>query len=96
MRHKHADLIIAWANGAIIEYRPHSEDVWKVKKCPLWDDNYGEYRVKPKDKVKVYKYAYKPAADGTVKVTTGHYETFDNDGDPCIRLDWTMKEIEEN
>jgi hypothetical protein len=47
-RHKHADVIIAWANGEEIEYKWHGE--WHD-----WDDNSTpsfyeecEYRIKPK------------------------------------------------
>ena len=46
-RHKHADVIIAWANGAEIECRPHIDGDWVVVTSPpRWVENY-EYRVKP-------------------------------------------------
>jgi len=51
MKHKHADLIHAWANGATIEGRfPGGE--WKLA-VPNWY-LYCEYRVKPKPDVVRY------------------------------------------
>jgi hypothetical protein len=51
-RHKHAEMIIAWANGDKIEFRPNSFDSWKESfdswketSAPSWDDN-SEYRIK--------------------------------------------------
>lgn len=46
MKHKHRDLIIAWADGATIEYKP-PQGVWHITKMPGWDDC-TEYRVMPK------------------------------------------------
>ena len=45
MRHKHADIIIAWAEGAKIEYRSCSSHPWSTIKTPSWDIT-SEYRVK--------------------------------------------------
>ena len=45
-RHKHADVIIAWANGAEIEYRIGSHDSWSKATSPGWHADC-EYRVKP-------------------------------------------------
>jgi hypothetical protein len=46
-RHKHADVIIAWANGEEIELWGGDEWVpWLVKKPPHYLDH--SYRIKPK------------------------------------------------
>ena len=45
-RHKHADVIIAWANGAEVEYKSILDGGWVKAKTPGWLENY-EYRVKP-------------------------------------------------
>mgnify|MGYP006299338035 CR=1 FL=1 len=45
-RHKHADLIIAWAEGAEIEVQI-STDTWILIPNPMWYE-YKEYRLKPK------------------------------------------------
>ena len=46
MRHKHADLIHAWADGAEIEIKLGSE--WVAEKVPDWHGEW-EYRIKPKE-----------------------------------------------
>ena len=45
--HKHRDTIIAWANGAQIQYRDNLREIWRDTDMPLWDEN-EVYRVKPK------------------------------------------------
>jgi hypothetical protein len=53
MKHKHADLIKAWADGAIIEVK-YKDDEWQFRHNPTWHfDN--EYRIKPiSDVVRYY------------------------------------------
>ena len=52
-RHKHADVIIAWANGAEIECRGQPSRGWITATNPCWSEEY-EYRVKrPSKKYKV-------------------------------------------
>lgn len=46
MRHKHADLIIAWAEGAEIEWL-NGDNTWEPAKNPGWHNNF-KYRIKPK------------------------------------------------
>ena len=48
--HKHRDMIIAWANGEVIQNLEQPQDgieFWKDNSDPLWG-NHVEYRVKPK------------------------------------------------
>jgi hypothetical protein len=47
MKHKHADLIHAWADGARIEYLDKQNGVWEETTSPWWDEA-AVYRVKPK------------------------------------------------
>jgi hypothetical protein len=51
MRHKHADLIIAWANGADIEYFNGINHEWRtfVKDHNVWYEDW-KYRIKPEPK----------------------------------------------
>ena len=46
--HKHRDLIIAWANGEIIESKRKIESNWTHRPHPTWDENV-EYRIKPEN-----------------------------------------------
>jgi hypothetical protein len=57
-RHKHADLIIAWTNGAQIQvYDPSTEEGWCSIRLPLWQER-NEYRIKPEPKPDTVKYGY--------------------------------------
>jgi len=49
-RHKHADCIIAWANGEEIEFREPGLTTWVLLTTltPRWDASW-EYRIKPQD-----------------------------------------------
>ena len=48
MKHKHVELIKAWADGAEIEYRD-LDAPWHVRPNPSWLGS-GEYRIKPEPK----------------------------------------------
>ena len=46
--HPHKDLIIQWANGALIERWDYARDEWRNDSLyPAWDEN-AMYRIKPK------------------------------------------------
>lgn len=45
--HKHRDVIIAWANGAEIEWRHGNDGAWQEKTSSEWFLE-NEYRIKPK------------------------------------------------
>jgi hypothetical protein len=53
MKHKHADLIHAWADGAQIQIRCSRSDKWANAHSPFWDAD-REYRIKPKPDVVKY------------------------------------------
>ena len=57
MRHKHYDLILAWACGAEIEYFDYYGKCWYGAKLPAWHDDF-EYRIKPEPKPDIVLYAY--------------------------------------
>ena len=44
--HKHRDLIVAWANGADIEFYSEINSGWLNIVAPTWDEN-TQYRIKP-------------------------------------------------
>ena len=56
-RHKHADVIIAWANGAQIQCKSEIDKSWEDFKDspPRWLDCC-EYRIKPEPKPDVVRY----------------------------------------
>ena len=49
MKHKHAELIKAWADGAQIQIRDDLDDIWLDTNSPSWDAKY-QYRIKPEPK----------------------------------------------
>ena len=51
---KHKDLIIAWANGAEIQYQNHHGQ-WMEASLPNWDE-FTEYRIKPEPKPDIVRY----------------------------------------
>ena len=57
MKHKHAELIHAWADGAKIETRPYSDAGWFPVEEPHWHLT-REYRIKPEPKPDVVSYIY--------------------------------------
>jgi hypothetical protein len=46
-KHKHYDVIVAWAAGEEIEYRLDPNDSWLSIVDPSWNSS-TEYRIKPK------------------------------------------------
>jgi len=44
MKHKHYDMIVAWADGAQIQLK--AINGWRDIQCPKWHDN-NDYRIKP-------------------------------------------------
>jgi hypothetical protein len=56
MRHKHADEIIAWANGAEIQLYHTDTGKWVDAPTPLWFDC--KYRIKPEPKPDVVEHYY--------------------------------------
>ena len=91
-RHKHADVIIAWANGEEIEVMFTPSEGWVDTSKPKWHEQF-EYRIKPK---RVKK-------EGWVNVYPDKYENYevryhrtqyaaDRHATPgritCIRIEW--------
>jgi len=65
MKHKHYDLIVAWANGATIEFFARRQGEWRPAYNPTWDVDM-EYRIKPEpkpDSVKIRKLTYNADID---------------------------------
>lgn len=66
MKHKHADLIHAWADGAQIQHH-HGEDRWDDISAPRWLEDHN-YRIKPMRNPDMYKYVdVKAVRDGICK-----------------------------
>jgi len=66
MRHKHADLIHAWADGAQIQCKSHENDKWEDVRTPAWGEHFF-YRIKPEPKPDIVRYLEMPMFWGYVE-----------------------------
>lgn len=63
-KHKHYDLILAWAGGAKIQYATELyPDKWEDIETPRWNEKV-DYRIKPKPKVKKSRWVIESATHG--------------------------------
>lgn len=72
MKHKYAELIHAWADGAEIECKADSSNLndWIPCPHPFWDDDSVEFRIKPKELKKHTLFLYNNAIEGKSWITT--------------------------
>jgi hypothetical protein len=58
MRHRHAEAIIAWAEGNPIQYKHYLSEGWRdCSGDPIWDAK-SEYRIKPEKKPDVVRWIF--------------------------------------
>jgi hypothetical protein len=80
MKHKHADLIHAWADGAQIQQYKINLDEWHdVSPYPVWDERL-HYRIKPTPKPDWCKYV-------CITTTCGHVASWQS----CSPLDANLR-----
>ena len=74
MKHKHAELIKAWADGAIIQLKV-GDARWidSVDNDPSWDID-SEYRIKPEPKPDVVRYTVCDVRLDRYSVTPSKYD----------------------
>jgi hypothetical protein len=98
MKHKHADLIHAWADGAVIQCKINGH--WWDAKPPHWNLDY-EYRIKPEEKQPVVRWQWAFEADVN---TWEQYCRFMTEEEArarlaskfkYIKLEWTRTEFPE-
>jgi hypothetical protein len=90
MKHKHAELIHAWADGAKIQKLVNDE--W-VDDDPLWG-MYTEYRIKPEEKKPVVRWlwAYQVGAGWAM---TDFLSTDEVRTSGLVKLEWSRTEFPE-
>jgi hypothetical protein len=80
--HKHKDLIIAWANGALIEYR--QGNVWLPTDSPWWEEGV-DYRIEPEPRPDEVFYCLISACGG---ISTSLWTTIRNETyNLCLTFD---------
>jgi hypothetical protein len=97
MKHKHAELIKAWADGAQIQVKACNV-VWEDREHPVWSTN-REYRIKPEEKQPVVRWLWAKQVIGgewTISPVFRSKEeaskTFDGQ---VICLEWSRQEFPE-
>lgn len=86
-RHKHADLIHAWAEGAEIEFL-NADDKWvDVQGHPSWLSGV-DYRIKPK-LVKKWKWVIKDIRTDNLLVTEFYYQSEEKFNSQNLYTGWT-------
>jgi len=97
MRHKHYDVIVAWAAGEEIEFKRPGH-LWQYAgQRPTWEaDN--EYRIKPKRVKKEGWITIAPTSNPDFKASFGVYatkeqaecsaEAYGRKGTICIPIEW--------
>jgi hypothetical protein len=95
MKHKHAELIKAWADGAQIQHRwLHKE--WEDVINPRWDRDF-EYRIKPEEKQPVVRWLWAYKTPSGWRSTSDFYtdsEVVDTNPDR-VKLEYTRQEFPE-
>jgi hypothetical protein len=97
MKHKHYDLIVAWANGAKIEARLKGGE-WHELSTPAWNGIDTEYRIKPEEKKPVVRYLWAIDKGNGFEL---HHLFVDEQSIPYFairypakRLDWSRAEFD--
>src|SRR5690606_9423472 len=77
-------LIIAWANGAEIEFKYPNSDCWDMAKTPNWREDL-EYRIKPQeDPYKELREAYLNGKTIQMRSVSGNWRDIP---DPAFKAD---------
>jgi hypothetical protein len=96
MKHKHAELIKAWADGAEIEFLSSQDNKWYLTKLPSWEVS-KTYRIKPEEKQPVVRWlwAFK-IRSGWVSTTNFYTDSEVVDTNPDrVKLEYTRTEFPE-
>lgn len=92
MKHKHAELIHAWADGARIQTL--DSDTWVDVPRPSWGDGI-TYRIKPEEKKSVVKYLWAHRGQVLNHFASEAEVRMNKFKADYKRLDWSRTEFEE-
>ena len=97
MKHKHAELIKAWADGAEIEFLSSQDNKWYLTKLPSWEVS-KTYRIKQEEKKPVVRWLWAKLVLGEWMISPVYRskeeasKTFDGQ---VICLEYTRQEFPE-
>jgi hypothetical protein len=98
--HKHAELIKAWADGAVIQIRlfKSNGEVTEWEDCdPCWGDD-AEYRIKPEEKKPVVRWLWAKQSNEDWLISPvfrSDEEALKFLNGKCICLEWSRQEFPE-
>lgn len=96
MKHKHADLIHQWADGAEIQWSFGDGEWYDISNVPEWKDTL-QYRIKPEEKKPVVRWLWASLNGGLCEEMLSDSEHAFNklqDVYP-IKLEWSRTEFPE-
>jgi hypothetical protein len=95
MKHKHAEIIKAWADGAEIQYLSPMTLKWTDINDPAWEEVI-EYRIKPEEKQPVVRWLW-ANINGSLSTTFASMDEVRAQGCPeqWICLEWSRQEFPE-
>ena len=96
MKHKHYDMIVAWAEGKQIQNFNENTGEWQdLIAPPYWIQNF-QYRIKPEEKKPVVRWLW-ANINGCLSTEFYSEEDMIKNGYPeqWIRLDWSRQEFPE-
>lgn len=98
MKHKHADLIHAWADGSKIQRKSLAkhDETWFDEDEPRWFEE-AEYRIKPEEKKPVVRWlwAYKNDLVWVQLPTYATEKEASMHKTPLVKLEWSRTEFPE-
>ena len=94
MKHKHADLIHAWADGAEIQFRSEACEWHDCLGTPIWGSKTCEYRIKPEEKKPVVRWLWAYKTMMGWKVTDILYSD-ELSPEGWVKLEWSRTEFPE-
>lgn len=91
MKHKHYNEIAQWAGGAVIQSRAaDTDDAWTDDFEPHWWNSFFEFRVKPKQSVVRWLWAWRDSHGRWFK-TAEFLEKPDKE--TWVKLEWSRQEF---
>lgn len=91
MKHKHADLIHAWADGAVIQAKYRDLEDWVDDHNPYWWSHDFKFRIKPEEKKPVVRWLW---ATDEGCVSSNMYKKAPTQAH-TIKLEWSRTEFPE-
>ncbi|CAB4127230.1 hypothetical protein UFOVP84_83 [uncultured Caudovirales phage] len=91
MKHKHCDLIKAWAEGAEIQHFCTYDNRWVDNEAPAWS-SCAEYRIKPKNEFLKFRNALLKFRDGNVLIHAYYPRDYERIEESDCFVNWIGEE----